>query len=517
MPKAAEVQGTVQKKKKKKLKILERADGRETGVQEVGPADPEPGVSGKKKRKASTLVQEEEDNEVDTGEILPVKKKKKAKLPAEPVEEDTQPTPKKKKKKEKSTSEIQQDNADCNNDTPDPAQEASSENNQEATSFRVFIGGLPWSVDDDTLRRDFSECGEVTEVQVLKDKMTGKSRGIGFVTFKKEDGLKAALKYDGDNYGGRTLKVTKADDKGKGKCKAMTGSDDTEGKEREFEVFVKGLAPEVTEQMLWKDFSECGKITRLNMPRKSDETCKGFAWVTFKNADGLKSAITFNGDEYAGRTIVVEKSGEHKKGGDAKGTAGKAGKEGKGSKGPSEFEIFVKGLPFKTKESDLQTDFSECGEIEKLKMPTNEDGKCKGFAWITFTTKEAVEEALKYDGDEYGGCTIGVEKAGQHKLGGQGKGGKGKGKEPTEKPAGCTSIVVKGLSYEVNEQDLEQFFVECGQGTSAVKLLKDKDTKKSKGIAFVDFHNEEDVDAAMKHTGSQLKGRTFHIDYATPK
>jgi len=101
MPKAAEVQGTVQKKKKKKLKILEGADGRETGVQEVGPADPEPGVSGKKKRKASTLVQEEEDNEVDTGEILPVKKKKKAKLPAEPVEEDTQPTPKKKKKKRK--------------------------------------------------------------------------------------------------------------------------------------------------------------------------------------------------------------------------------------------------------------------------------------------------------------------------------------------------------------------------------------------------------------------------------
>jgi len=50
-----------------------------------------------------------------------------------------------------------------------------------------------------------------------------------------------------------------------------------------------------------------------------------------------------------------------------------------------------------------------------------------------------------------------------------------------------------------------------------VKLLKDKDTKKSKVIAFVDFHNEEDVDAAMKHTGSQLKGRTFHIDYATPK
>lgn len=89
---------------------------------------------------------------------------------------------------------------------------------QESTDeHRVFVGGLPWSIDEDILRRDFSECGEITDLHLLRDKETGGSRGMAFISFANAAGFQAAIKYDGDDYGGRTLKVCRAESKKGGK------------------------------------------------------------------------------------------------------------------------------------------------------------------------------------------------------------------------------------------------------------------------------------------------------------
>merc|ERR1712032_1175378 len=61
-------------------------------------------------------------------------------------------------------------------------------------------------------------------------------------------------------------------------------------------------------------------------------------------------------------------------------------------------------------------------------MPKNEEGKARGIAFITFKTAEGVTQALKYDGDEYGGRTLKVNKAGEKGDKGKGKDGKDKGK-----------------------------------------------------------------------------------------
>merc|ERR1712054_588748 len=88
--------------------------------------------------------------------------------------------------------------------------------------------------------------------------------------------------------------------------------------------------------------------------------------------------------------------------------------------------VFVRGLPFSVEEEALKKDFAECGEIESLRLPINEEGKPRGIAFIKYTSKEGVEAALKFDDTEYGGRTINVSKAGE---GGKGKDGKGKGKD----------------------------------------------------------------------------------------
>eukprot|EP00747_Dinoflagellata_sp_TGD_P179664 gnl/TRDRNA2_/TRDRNA2_30842_c0_seq2.p1 gnl/TRDRNA2_/TRDRNA2_30842_c0~~gnl/TRDRNA2_/TRDRNA2_30842_c0_seq2.p1 ORF type:complete len:247 (+),score=55.26 gnl/TRDRNA2_/TRDRNA2_30842_c0_seq2:2-742(+) len=204
--------------------------------------------------------------------------------------------------------------------------------------------------------------------------------------------MKAALKYDGEDYGGRTLQVYRAEERG-------------------FEVFIKNLPPGANESGLRKHFVACGDMRKVNVGMNSMGKCKGFAWITFTTTDAGKLAITMDGSTYEGSTIVVEQAGQHKKG-DGKGKGQGKGKDGKGS---TAFEVFVRNLPFETDEKTLRTDFLECGEIERMHMPTKgNQGKSMGFAWIAFKTKEGLTKALAYNGDDYGGRIITVEKSGQH-------------------------------------------------------------------------------------------------------
>merc|ERR1711972_1213481 len=76
-------------------------------------------------------------------------------------------------------------------------------------------------------------------------------------------------------------------------------------------------------------------------------------------------------------------------------------------------------------EEALKKDFAECGEIEKLTLPLNEEGRPKGISFIKYKTQEGVDAALKFDNTDYEGRTINVCKAGE----GKGKDGKGKGKD----------------------------------------------------------------------------------------
>merc|ERR1711966_555363 len=82
---------------------------------------------------------------------------------------------------------------------------------------------------------------------------------------------------------------------------------------------------------------------------------------------------------------------------------------------------------------------SECGELVSLRMPLNEEGTCKGFAFIKYTSKEGMDKAMAFNETDYGGRTIycsdaAIKPEGKGKDKGKGKGkdgkdGKGKGKK----------------------------------------------------------------------------------------
>ncbi len=89
-------------------------------------------------------------------------------------------------------------------------------------STTVFVGGIPWGCNEEVLRADFARHGEVNLLVLPRDK-DGKLKGMAFVTYGTPEGARGALKLDGEEYGGRTLKVnlvpaSKGKD-GKGKAK----------------------------------------------------------------------------------------------------------------------------------------------------------------------------------------------------------------------------------------------------------------------------------------------------------
>ena len=74
----------------------------------------------------------------------------------------------------------------------------------------IYVGNLPWSMDDDGLKQLFAEHGEVSSAKIIKDRETNRSRGFGFVSMDDDAADAAISSLDGSEIDGRNLKVNKS-------------------------------------------------------------------------------------------------------------------------------------------------------------------------------------------------------------------------------------------------------------------------------------------------------------------
>lgn len=78
-------------------------------------------------------------------------------------------------------------------------------------SKKLYMGNLPYSVDDAQLKELVVPFGEVVSAQVIQDKFSGRSKGFGFVEMTNdEEAAKAIEELDGKEIDGRPLKVNEA-------------------------------------------------------------------------------------------------------------------------------------------------------------------------------------------------------------------------------------------------------------------------------------------------------------------
>lgn len=83
-----------------------------------------------------------------------------------------------------------------------------------APTTKLFIGGVSYSTDENSLREAFSRYGEVLDARIIMDRETGRSRGFGFITFNSVEEASSAIQaLDGQDLHGRRVRVNYANER----------------------------------------------------------------------------------------------------------------------------------------------------------------------------------------------------------------------------------------------------------------------------------------------------------------
>ncbi len=77
--------------------------------------------------------------------------------------------------------------------------------------MNIYVGNLPYNVVEEDLREIFEEYGEVASVKIISDKLTGRSKGFGFVEMEQEQEARKAIdELNNAELSGRNIKVNES-------------------------------------------------------------------------------------------------------------------------------------------------------------------------------------------------------------------------------------------------------------------------------------------------------------------
>lgn len=78
---------------------------------------------------------------------------------------------------------------------------------------KLYVGNLPFSATDESVRALFSQHGTIEKIALITDRETGRPRGFAFVEMPNADASRAMQALNGTDLDGRTLKVNEAEDR----------------------------------------------------------------------------------------------------------------------------------------------------------------------------------------------------------------------------------------------------------------------------------------------------------------
>lgn len=96
---------------------------------------------------------------------------------------------------------------------------------------KLYVGNVSFDMTDEELQETFSEFGEIVSAIIVKDRISGRSRGFGFVEFSEEESAQSAKEaLNGKSVKGRALKIDEARDQ----QRSQRSSDEGYGRRRRF-------------------------------------------------------------------------------------------------------------------------------------------------------------------------------------------------------------------------------------------------------------------------------------------
>lgn len=190
--------------------------------------------------------------------------------------------------------------------------------------------------------------------------------------------------------------------------------------------------------------------------------------------------------------------GQYQQEGEGNGQTNEAAQNGSdGKTNEDERKLFVGGISWDTDNKDLREYFSKFGVVVDVNIKTDPTtGKSRGFGFVTFNAKDAIEAVLK---------------ATPHTV---------KGKQIDPKPAkarpGIKKIFVGGLESDMPEADIKAYFEKFGP-VENVELPFDKAKNQRRQFAFVTFEREDSVELVCREPKQKIGNKECDIKKATPK
>nr|KYP49863.1 DAZ-associated protein 1 [Cajanus cajan] len=180
----------------------------------------------------------------------------------------------------------------------------------ESDLGKLFIGGISWDTDEERLKEYFGKYGEVIEAVIMRDRVTGRARGFGFVVFADPSVAERVI-MDKHIIDGRTVEAKKAvprDDQHNinrqpGSAQASPGPGRTK------KIFVGGLPSTITESDFKKYFDQFGTITDVVvMYDHNTQRPRGFGFITYDSEEAVDRVLYKTFHELNGKMVEVKRA-----------------------------------------------------------------------------------------------------------------------------------------------------------------------------------------------------------------
>ncbi|KAI1117622.1 hypothetical protein F5Y14DRAFT_356055 [Nemania sp. NC0429] len=169
----------------------------------------------------------------------------------------------------------------------------------------VFVQQLAARLRTRELKEFFEKVGPVNEAQIVKDRISGRSKGVGYVEFKNEDSVTAALQLTGQKLLGIPVIVQLTEAEKNRQVRSTDGSG--HGNSVPFHrLYVGNIHFSITEQDLQNVFEPFGELEFVQLQKDDTGRSRGYGFVQFRDADQAREALEkMNGFDLAGRPIRV--------------------------------------------------------------------------------------------------------------------------------------------------------------------------------------------------------------------
>ncbi|KAJ5581621.1 RNA recognition motif domain eukaryote [Penicillium sp. DV-2018c] len=170
----------------------------------------------------------------------------------------------------------------------------------------IFVQQLAARLRTKDLIAFFEKVGPVKEAQIVKDRVSGRNKGVGYVEFKSEESVTAAIQLTGQRLLGIPIiaQLTEAEKNRQARNPATTsGNNHTAPFHR---LYVGNVHFSITESDLNNVFEPFGELEFVQLQKDETGRSKGYAFVQFANPEQARDALEkMNGFELAGRAIRV--------------------------------------------------------------------------------------------------------------------------------------------------------------------------------------------------------------------